>query len=186
MPRRQRRERGSGIAPPIHNLSARSRWMFKAKPWPTYPQEAAPVPIHYEAWCAPQPVWEGVEKRKSLASTGIRNPDRPALSESLYRLSYLGHSTLIDNKKKYVQGSRRDNCTEFYTEVTWFEYRPRNWVMLQGIRYFSQLLQTKAGASIGEIMVKNEIKLRCKIDWNHTVQKTRGLKHYQIQYPLVI
>jgi hypothetical protein len=34
------------------------------------------------------PVWTGAE---SLAPTGIRSPDRPARSQSLYRLSYPAH-----------------------------------------------------------------------------------------------
>ena len=42
-----------------------------------------PVPIVQEAAWAPRPVWTGAE---NLASTGIRSPDRPARSESLYRL----------------------------------------------------------------------------------------------------
>ena len=33
----------------------------------------------------PGPVWEGAE---NLAPTGIRSPDRPTRSKSLYRLSY--------------------------------------------------------------------------------------------------
>ena len=45
------------------------------------------VPIVQEAVWAPRLVWTGAEK---LASTGIRSPDRPALSESLYRQSYPG------------------------------------------------------------------------------------------------
>ena len=36
---------------------------------------------------APGPVWTAAE---NLAPTGIRSPDRPARSESLYRLSYPG------------------------------------------------------------------------------------------------
>ena len=43
------------------------------------------VPIVQEAGRAPGPVWTGAE---NLAPTGIRYPDRPARSESLYRLSY--------------------------------------------------------------------------------------------------
>jgi hypothetical protein len=46
-----------------------------------------PVPIVKEAGWAPGPVWAGAE---NLAPTGIRSPDRPARSESLYRLSYPG------------------------------------------------------------------------------------------------
>ena len=44
-----------------------------------------PLPIVQEAGWAPWPVWSGSE---NLAPTGIRSPDRPARSESLYRLSY--------------------------------------------------------------------------------------------------
>ena len=46
-----------------------------------------PVPIVQEGGWAPGPVWTGAE---NLAPTGIRSPDRPARSESLYRLSYPG------------------------------------------------------------------------------------------------
>ena len=40
-----------------------------------------PVPIVQEAGWAPGPVWKGAE---NLAYTGIRSPDRPARSQSLY------------------------------------------------------------------------------------------------------
>jgi hypothetical protein len=46
-----------------------------------------PVPIVQEAGWAPGPVWIGAE---NLAPTGIRSPDLPARSESLYRLRYPG------------------------------------------------------------------------------------------------
>jgi len=49
-----------------------------------------PVPIVREAGWAPGPVWKGAE---NLASTGFRTPDRPARSQSLYRLSYPAHRT---------------------------------------------------------------------------------------------
>jgi hypothetical protein len=45
------------------------------------------VRIVQEAGGAPGPVWTGAE---NLAPTGIRSADRPARSESLYRLSYRG------------------------------------------------------------------------------------------------
>ena len=54
-----------------------------------YTRERDPVPIVYEAGWAPGPVWTGA---KNLASTGIRSLDRPARSESLYRLSYATQS----------------------------------------------------------------------------------------------
>jgi hypothetical protein len=46
-----------------------------------------PVPIAQKAGWAPGPVWTGAE---NLAPTGIRSPNRPARSESLYRLRYPG------------------------------------------------------------------------------------------------
>ena len=47
-----------------------------------------PAPIVQEAGWTPGPVWTGAE---NLAPTGIRSPDRPARSQSLYRLSYPAH-----------------------------------------------------------------------------------------------
>ena len=46
-----------------------------------------PVPIVQEAGWAPGPVWMGGKSRP----TGIRSLDRPARSQSLYRLSYPAH-----------------------------------------------------------------------------------------------
>ena len=46
-----------------------------------------PVPIVQQAGSAPGPVWIAAE---NLAHTGIRSPDLPARSESLYGLRYPG------------------------------------------------------------------------------------------------
>jgi len=47
-----------------------------------------PVPVVQEVGWAPGPVWTGAE---NLAPpTGIRSPDRPARSQSLYRLRHPG------------------------------------------------------------------------------------------------
>jgi len=48
-----------------------------------------PEPIVQVAGLAPGPVCTGAE---NLALSGIRSPDHPAHSESLYRLCYLGPS----------------------------------------------------------------------------------------------
>ena len=48
-----------------------------------------PVPIVQEAGWAQGPVWTGAEN--FAPPTGIRSPDRPARSQSLYRLRYLAH-----------------------------------------------------------------------------------------------
>jgi len=47
------------------------------------------VPIVREAGWVPGPIWIGAE---NLVYTGIRPPDRPGRSESLYRLSFRGPS----------------------------------------------------------------------------------------------
>jgi hypothetical protein len=54
-----------------------------------------PVPIVQEDGWASGPVWTGLE---NLAPTRIRSPDRPARSQSLYRLSYPAH---VDMVKQY-------------------------------------------------------------------------------------
>ena len=55
--------------------------------WLLYPRERNTAPILQEAGWAPGPVWTEAE---NLAPNGIRSLDRPARSESLYRLSYRG------------------------------------------------------------------------------------------------
>jgi len=52
-----------------------------------------PVYIVQEAGWAPRPVWTGGE---SVAPTGIRSPDRPARSQSLYLLSYPAHRAELE------------------------------------------------------------------------------------------
>jgi len=59
-------------------------------PQPLFTLGKDPVPIVQEAGWAPEPVWTGAE---DLAPTRTRSPDRPACSQSLYRLRYPDHST---------------------------------------------------------------------------------------------
>ena len=78
------------------------------------------VLIVQEAGWAPGPVWTGAE---NLAPTGIRSLDRPARSESLYRLSYPGplffvysiqeiskHSLFREHFNKMLFNSKRKAC----------------------------------------------------------------------------
>jgi len=69
-------------------------------PRPLFNPSKHPVPIVQEAGWAPGPVWTGAE---NLAPTGIRFPDRPARSQSLYRLSYPAHTTDEVHKHKYIR-----------------------------------------------------------------------------------
>jgi len=71
-----------------------------ARPDRTLPPGKDPVPILEEAGWAPGPVWTGGKSRPHRGSI----PDRPARSQSLYRLSYLdrmsGINTTVKNTYK--------------------------------------------------------------------------------------
>ena len=58
-----------------------------ARPGPQFTPGKEPVPILQEARWAPVPVWTGRKSRPHRDSI----PDRPARSQSLYRLSYPAH-----------------------------------------------------------------------------------------------
>jgi hypothetical protein len=62
--------------------------VVSSTPRPHFTPGKDPVPIVQEAGWAPGPVWTCAE---NLAPTRIRSPDRPARSQSLYRLSYPAH-----------------------------------------------------------------------------------------------
>jgi hypothetical protein len=68
--------------------------MVSSTPRPLYSRERDPVPIVQKAGWVPAPVWTAAE---NLASTGVRSPDRPVRSESLYRLSYRGPPVTVMN-----------------------------------------------------------------------------------------
>ena len=81
--------RGSrGITLLFHDHGTRRGWGVSVTPRPLFTPEKDPVPIVQEAGWAPGPVWTGAE---NLAPTRIQSPDRPARSQSLYRLSYRAH-----------------------------------------------------------------------------------------------
>jgi len=69
------------------NLGARCGWVVNATPRPLYPQERPGTHCTGAGW-ASRPVWRVVEN--IAPPTGIRSPDSPARSESLYRLSHAG------------------------------------------------------------------------------------------------
>ena len=65
----------------------RGEWST-TRPGRTLPPGKYPVPILQEAGWAPGPVWTGGKSRPHRDSI----PDRPARSQSLYRLSYRAHT----------------------------------------------------------------------------------------------
>ena len=75
---------GRGIALLFYDHGTRRGWVVSVTPRPYFTPGKEPVPIVQESGWAPGPVWTGGKSRP----TGIRSPDRPARSQSLYRLSY--------------------------------------------------------------------------------------------------
>jgi hypothetical protein len=71
----------------------RRGWEVSVTPRPLFTPGKDPVPTVLETGWASGPVWTGEE---NLAATGIRSPDRPARSQSLYRLSYPAHKLICD------------------------------------------------------------------------------------------
>ena len=75
---------GRGIALLFHDRGTRRGWVVSSTPRPHFTPGKDSVPILQEAGWAPGPVWTGGKSRPHRDSI----PDRPARSQSLYRLSY--------------------------------------------------------------------------------------------------
>ena len=75
---------GRGIALLFHDLGTRRRWVVSSTPWPHFTHGKDLVPIVQDTGWVPGPVWTGGKPRHNRDSI----PDRPARSQSLYRLSY--------------------------------------------------------------------------------------------------
>ena len=96
-----------GIALPFHDHGTRRGWGVSVTPWPLFTPGKDPVPILQEAGWASGPVWTGVE---NLALHRDSIPDRPARSQSLYRLRYPAHT--------YTRGdpnNSRESLAAFYS-----------------------------------------------------------------------
>ena len=82
---------GRGIALLFHDHGTRREWVVSNTPRPHFTPGKDPVPILQEPGWAPGSVWGGGKSRLHRDSI----PDRPALSQSLYRLSYPAHRSVI-------------------------------------------------------------------------------------------
>jgi len=80
------------IALLFHDHGTRRRWGLSFTLRPLFTSGKDTVPIVQEAGWVPWPVGAGME---NLDPTGIWFPDRPARSQSLYRLSYPAHKFQI-------------------------------------------------------------------------------------------
>ena len=88
---------GRGIALLFHDRGTTRGWVVSGTPPPHFTAGKDPVPILQEAGWAPGLVWTDGKSRRHRDSI----PDRPARSQSLYRLSYPAHksSWLMGGKK---------------------------------------------------------------------------------------
>ena len=82
--------RSRGIALSFLDHGTRRWWRISVTPRPLFAPGKDPVPIVQEAGWVPGPVCTGAE---NLTSMGIRSPDRPARSQSLYRLHLFSDAT---------------------------------------------------------------------------------------------
>ena len=80
---------GRGIALLFHDRGTKRAWVVSSTPQSYFTSRKDPVPILQEAGWAPGPVWTGGKSRVHRESI----PDRPARSQSLYRLSYRAHTS---------------------------------------------------------------------------------------------
>ena len=80
-----------GIALLFHDRGTRREWVASSKPRPHFTPGKDPVPIVEEAGWAPGPVWNGGKSRPHRDSIS----DRPACSQSLYRMSYPAQSVAL-------------------------------------------------------------------------------------------
>jgi len=75
---------GRGIALLFHDRGTRRGWVVSGTPRSHFTSGKDPVSIVQEAGWAPGPIWTGGKSHPHRDSI----PDRPARSQSLYRLSY--------------------------------------------------------------------------------------------------
>jgi len=106
---------GRGIALLFHDRGTRSGWVVSNTSRPHFTPGKDLVPISQEAGRSTGPVWTG---RKSLGHWDSIT-DRPARSESLYRLSYRAHTKMCKGKGKFTaeqaMKAEREGERESYT-----------------------------------------------------------------------
>jgi len=93
---------GKGIALLFHDRGTRRGWVVSSTPRPHFTPGKDPVPFVQVAVWAPGPVWTRGKSRPQRDSI----PDRPARSQSLYRLSYPAHNNNNNNNNNNNDGVR--------------------------------------------------------------------------------
>ena len=87
------------IALPFYDNGSRRGWGVTVTPWPLFTPGKTLCPL-YRRLCGPQD--RSGRVRKISLPTGNRSPDRPARSQSLYRLSYPAHGKIVGILKKHI------------------------------------------------------------------------------------
>ena len=102
---------GRGIALLFHDRGTRKECVVSSTPRPHFTPGKEPIPILQEAGWAPGPVWTGGKSRPHRDSI----PDRPARSQSLYRLSYPAHIYVIKSNDYFFVPMRFSMYTIVHT-----------------------------------------------------------------------
>jgi len=147
---------------PLLFLDHRTRrvWGVSVTSWPFFTPGKYPVPIVQEAGWAPGPVWTSAE---NLVLTGIRSPDRPARSQSLYRLSYSANTNMSSAVTIYMCSGL---CLRHFP-CTWYVF-PQNSCSLYSKHVHR--ISTKVGQTAIEWPQRAKLTLRLKSSDNKTNQ----------------
>jgi hypothetical protein len=98
---------GRGIALLFHNHGTRKGWVFSSTLQPYFTPGKDPVHIVQETGWVPGP--------ENLASAGIRSPDRPARSQSLYRMSYREVGSITKSRHLWITEDWESTWEKHYT-----------------------------------------------------------------------
>jgi len=129
-----------GISLFFHDCGSKSGWVVSSTPRPHFTPRKEPVPILQEALWAPGPVWTGgkFHPHRNLI------PDRPARSQSLYRLSCRPHT------HTHIYRVSPDECTGLRESVPYvkvYRYNPK--YLYPKLNGYGDKGQRKVGASSG-------------------------------------
>ena len=111
------------------------------------------VPIVQENGWAPGLVWTGAE---NLAPTRIRSPDRPARSQSLYRLCYPAHKPSVHasilSHMNFLNGHTVPACTSLKIPTP----RQKTYVMMAWRSITIDIHQLVLSSSSLEVCIRDE------------------------------
>jgi len=110
-------------------------WVVNATPRPPYPRER-PGTHCIGGWVGPRADLDRCRKCCSPHPSGIRSPDRPARSQSLYRLSYSGAWGHLYRNKFWMIGHILEIVCISCAVVLSVLYSPDHWWLLRHILNF--------------------------------------------------